>query len=159
MCIGLITNLFLCANVAPRSTLTDKSSASQILFSHDDLLQIWYVVVLISVLEENFTLAVSRVLQFNGGQGKGWLLTAMLVACLCPIHVLKVSWEISLSARRVRNMLPLVPKTGFRFSLVCQIIAATIAGFGFWIRSSAYLVPFLAIPYILFNQQHSRSCF
>jgi hypothetical protein len=75
-------------------------------------------------------LAVICVLQLDVGEGTGAAAHCDAVACLCPIHVLTVSREISLSARRARNMPPLDPKTGFRFSLVYQISATAIAGYG-----------------------------
>ena len=74
--------------------------------------------------------AVICVLKLYVGREKGAAAHCDAVACLCPVHVLTVSREISLSARRARNMPPLDPQTGFRFSLVCQISATTIGGFG-----------------------------
>jgi hypothetical protein len=77
-------------------------------------------------------------LQFSVGERERLALRGDIVACLRPIHVLTVSWEILLSARRAKNMPPLGPKVDFRFSPVCQISATTIAAFGSRVRSGAF---------------------
>lgn len=76
-----------------------------------------------------FVLTVICVLQFNVGERKRLVLRCDIVACLRPIHVLTVSREILLSARRATNMPLLGPKADFRFSPVCQISATTVAPF------------------------------
>jgi hypothetical protein len=80
-----------------------------------------------------------------------------IVACLRPIHVLTVSREILLSARRAKNMPPLGPKVDFRFLQSARFPPPQL------LLSVPEFVPVLSpccslVIYILFTERYPLSC-